>query len=193
MQPKPGEQYTIRRQIFKVFGAGFHVYGEQGELVAYCKQKAFRLREDFRLFADEERTQEFLHIATRQIIDFSAAYDVKLPSGESIGSLKRKGFKSMFRDSWIVMDQNGNEIATIKEDSAGLAFLRRFIDFASIISPQKFKVMTNSGEHIATFRQHFNPFIFRMGIAIHEERDDLDDLVLLAGGVLIAAIEGRQG
>ena len=44
------DSYTIRRKFFKFFGASFQVFGPDGDLVAFCKQKAFKLREDIRVF-----------------------------------------------------------------------------------------------------------------------------------------------
>ncbi|MEM1165157.1 MAG: hypothetical protein AAGI30_02580 [Planctomycetota bacterium] len=193
MHSSPGEQYTIRRQILRLLGAGFHIYGEKGQLIGFCKQKALRFREDFRLFTDEAQTSPFLTITTQQIIDFSAAYTVMLPSGEAIGSLRRKGMKSTFlRDEWLVFDERDERIAMIQEDSQGLALLRRFIEIAAVVAPQKFTVTATDGRPIATLRQHFNPFVYRLGVAIHTEDERVDDLLILAAGVLIAAIEGRQ-
>ena len=42
----------------------------------FSEQKMFRLREDIRVYSDESKSQEVLSIKARQILDFSAAYDV---------------------------------------------------------------------------------------------------------------------
>ncbi len=47
-QPWDLPTYRLRRKVLKLFGASFHVYdGER--VVAFCSQKAFKLREDIRL------------------------------------------------------------------------------------------------------------------------------------------------
>lgn len=195
------EIYTIRRQVFRIFGAGFDIYGEGGTLLGYCHQKAFKLREDIRIYTDKTKSQELLRMATKQVIDFGATYEVLLPTGERIGSLRRKGLASSFiRDSWLVFDAGGRQIGALKEDSTFAALARRFIEYAAILFPQKFHLrrVDASGKEvtgaapIATFRTHFNPFIYRLSIAVHERDEELDDLILLAAGCLIAAIEGRQ-
>ena len=76
--PAPGEKYTIRRKVFKVFGAGFHIYAADGQLAGYCKQKAFKLKEDLRVFTDESQSDELFRISARSIIDFSSTYDAAL-------------------------------------------------------------------------------------------------------------------
>lgn len=195
------ELYTIRRQVLRVFGAGFDISGPGGTPVGYCEQKAFKLREDLRIYADRSKSRELLRMKTRQILDFSATYDVQLPTGEPLGSLRRKGLAStLIRDSWEVQDESGRLIARLLEDSTILALGRRFLPMAALLFPEKFELrrVTADGQQdtssppIATFRTHFNLLVYRLSITILAEDKALDDLMLLAIGCLIAAIEGRQ-
>ena len=79
-------QYLVRRKVFTLAGAKFHIFDPDGNLVFFSKMKAFKLREDIRLFRDESMSDELLLIQARQIIDFSAAYDVlDSKTGEKIG------------------------------------------------------------------------------------------------------------
>ncbi|MFO3795894.1 MAG: hypothetical protein ACK8QZ_01235, partial [Anaerolineales bacterium] len=94
--------YLLKRQVLALSGK-FRLYNPQGELVLFCEQKMFRLREDFRLYADENKSQEVLTIKARQILDFAAAYDViDSLSGEKVGVLRRRGFRSLLRDHWEI-------------------------------------------------------------------------------------------
>jgi len=186
--------YTIRRKVFKFLGAAFHVYGASGNLVGYCKQKAFKLREDVRLFTDESMTTPLLTLRARSIIDFSVTFDVSLANGQAIGSMRRKGLKSSFlQDEWELFDEHDQPAAIIRERNAFVAFLRRYVDAISIIIPQTYEVFSNDKRTIATFRQNFNPFVYRLRVFMHEQDDQLDDLVILGAACLIAAVEGRQG
>ncbi len=190
----PGEKYTIRRKVFKVFGAAFHVYDAQGAVVGYCKQKAMKLREDIRLYTDESCSKELLVLRARQVIDFGATYDVTTPAGDAIASLRRKGMKSSFiRDEWLVLDANNEQVAIIREQGSIAPLARRYVDHIAFLLPQKFDVMRGEqAPPIATLRQHFSPFVYRLGVAIHSDDEVIDDLTLLAAACLIAAIEGRQ-
>lgn len=186
------EQYTIRAKVFDLVPQ-FFITDQQGQMVGYCRQKLFRFKEEIVLYTDRTRESELLRIKARQIIDFGATYDVRLPNGQSIGSLRRKGLKSTFvRDEWLVLDEQGGQIGTLQEDSTFRALLRRTIDAAAAFMPQKFHLRDMAGREIAIFRQHFNPFVFKLGIAVLEDHDQLDDLMLIAIGVLTAIIEGRQ-
>lgn len=194
MKPAPGEKYTIRRKVFKFFGAAFHIYGPDGSVVGYCDQKAFKLREDLRVYTDESKSNELLRISARQIIDLGATYDVFLQGGERVGSFRRAGLRSTFyRDSWSILNHEGREVAKVSEDSAVKAIIRRLVDNAAALIPQRFSVTDLEGRTIATLRTHFSPFVYRLGVTIIADHPEMDELMVLALGCAVAAIEGRQG
>ena len=185
----PDLEYTIRRKVLTIFGAKFHIYDPQGKVVGFSEQKAFKLKEDIRIYSDESKSDERVVIKARQIIDFGAAYDViDSKQGTKVGALKRKGWTSILRDSWIVMDADDREIGAIQEDSMLMAMLRRFL---SNLIPQKFHLRDQAGNELARFRTHFNPFVHRMTVTVYENCP-VSRLLVLAAGVLLVAIEGRQ-
>lgn len=191
----PNEIYTVRRQVFKLFGAAFHVYDEHGSVVGYCKQKAFKLKEDLKLYTDEDMGDMLLSLQAKSVIDFSSTYYVTLPDGTSVGSLRRKGMKSSFvRDEWLLFDASGTQIATIREKGSFAPFARRYVDYVSVLFPQRYEILrTSDSAVIAVLRQHFNPLIYRMGLSIVESDESIDELLILGSTCLISAIEGRQG
>lgn len=182
--------YLVRRKIFKLFGAAFHIYDPKGNLAFYSKMKAFKLKEDIRLYTSEDMQTEVLSIKARSIIDFSAAYDVvEANTNTKIGALKRKGMKSILKDEWIILDKNDNQIGFVKEDSALLALVRRFL--TSII-PQKYHGEIN-GEKVCEFKQNFNPFVVKIHLDYSMDTKNLLDRRLgIAAAVLLCAIEGKQ-
>jgi hypothetical protein len=186
-------RYVVRRQVFKLLGAAFHVYDEAGSLVMYSKQKAFKLKEDIRLYSDESMRVELLTITARSVIDFSAAYDVIDPlAGQKVGALRRKGWSSLARDSWMLLDARDQQIGTIQEDSMWAALVRRFVDAASLFLPQKFHVEVG-GQLVCTCQQNYNPFVRRLTVDFTHDRGGLLDKRLgLAAAVLLQAIEGKQ-
>ncbi len=180
--------YQVRRKVFKLFGGSFDVYGPDGSLVLFASQKAFKLKEDIRLYSDKEKSQELLVIKARNIIDFSAAYDVDDPvSGRKLGAFKRKGWRSLLRDQWIVMDHLDNEVGQIKEDNAMMALLRRFIG----LIPQSYHCEVQ-GVSVCVYKQNFNPFVYKLDISFPEAPSGFDKRMSIAGAVLLSAIEGKQ-
>ncbi len=183
-------QYMIRRKILTILGAKFHVYNTMGKLILFSKQKAFKLKEDIRVFTDESMSAERLVIKARQIVDFSAAYDVvDQAENRKIGALRRKGWKSLIRDSWEFLGEDDQPIAVLAEDSMLMSLLRRFL---SNLIPQTYHVRQN-GKTLITYKQNFNPFVLKLRVIIDpDSRDIIDPRLVLAGGILLAAIEGRQ-
>jgi hypothetical protein len=183
-------EYTIRRKVFTLLGGKFHIYNRDGELVGFSKQKAFKLKEDIRVFTDESMEQPLLAIAARSIIDFSACYDVSdSKTGQKIGALRRKGFASLIRDEWEMLDAQDNPISKLREDSTSMALVRRFVPMCNLI-PQKF-VLGDETNQYAEMRTHFNPFVHRMTVTINADCP-FPPLLVLASAVLLVAIEGRQ-
>jgi hypothetical protein len=185
----PENRYLIRRKVFTIAGQKFHVYDGYGKLIGYSKQKAFKLKEDIRFYADETMQQEKLVIKARQVIDFAAAYDVvDSQSQQKLGACRRKGWTSLVRDSWEILDEHDNPVAKVNEDSVLLATLRRY--FSNLI-PQHFHITDQVGRLQATLQVRFNPFIYKMEVDI-DPSTTLHRGVILAAGILLAAIEGRQ-
>jgi uncharacterized protein YxjI len=186
-------QYMVRRKVLKILGGAFHVYDlQQQQLYAYSKMKAFKLKEDIRLYTDENMTSELLTIKARQIIDLGATYDVVDPRQGKIGALRRKALKSILRDEWAILDNGDREIGLIQEDSTGLAIIRRLVDFASIFLPQKYSVSIQ-GMPVATFQQNINPFVYKLVVDLSgDTAGRFDRRLALAAAILLAAIEGKQ-
>lgn len=182
--------YMVRRKVLKLFGAAFHIYDPKGDVAFYSKMKAFKLKEDIRLYTGEDMQTEVLSIAARAIIDFSAAYDVVDPqTGEKVGALRRKGMKSILKDEWIIMDASDQQIGLIKEDSALLATVRRFL---TNLVPQTYFGEIGANR-VCMFKQHFNPFVLKVDLDFSMDSGRLLDRRLgIAAAVLLCAIEGRQ-
>ncbi len=182
--------YTIRRKVFKLFGGAFHIYNPLGEVVFYSDMKAFKLKEDIRVYTGEDKQTEVLSIKARRILDFSAAYDVvDSLSQQKIGVVKRKGLKSILKDEWILMNAQDQDIGMIKEDSLALALVRRFI--LNLI-PQSFSGEIN-GVQVCTFKQNFNPFVSKINLDFSEDINRLLDRRLgIAAAILLCAVEGKQ-
>ena len=133
--------------------------------------------------------EELFTIKTPQILDISATYYVQDgPTGEPVGSIRRKGLKSMIRDEWIFLSNADEELGTLTETSLASALLSRFIN----LIPQTYVIRTGTGQDVAMMRQHFNPFVLKYTMDIIEPEPPIDRRLLLSAGVLLAAIEGRQ-
>jgi hypothetical protein len=187
------DTYYLRKKVLKLVGGAFHLRDASGTLVAFCEQKAFKLKEDVRVFADEAKTKELLSIQARKRLDISSAYDVTdSVTGEKVGAVQRKGMKSMVRDEWHFLDANEAIIAVLVEDSMMLALLRRFV--ANLI-PQRYDVLQPdlNGTKVASLQGNFNPFIYKLEVKFGGGAQSAPDRrLIIAAAMLLAAIEGKQ-
>jgi uncharacterized protein YxjI len=184
------QQYLIRRQVFKLLGAAFHIYDMNENLCFYVNQKAFKLREDIRVYSDETQSEELLTLKARNIIDFSPVFDVvDAKTNQKLGAFKRKGLKSIVKDEWEILDTNDQVIGLIEEDSALLAMVRRML---TNLVPQHF--IAKIGEKMVwDFKQNFNPFVSKILLDMSYDTEDvMDNRLGIAAAVLLCAIEGKQ-
>jgi hypothetical protein len=101
----PTMQYPLEL-TFKLwaFAPQMLVVDAQNNLIFYVRQKLFKLKEAITVFADAERNRPLYYIKADRIIDFSARYDFTDEHGDYIGSVKRRGLKSLWRARYDIFD-----------------------------------------------------------------------------------------
>jgi uncharacterized protein YxjI len=103
-----------------------------GNLVAYVKQKLFKLKEAVTVFADERQTQSMYTLNADRILDFSARYNFADAQGNPIGSVKRRGMKSIWSAHYDIMDGD-NVIMSIKEANPWVKVVDAFLSEVPIL------------------------------------------------------------
>jgi uncharacterized protein YxjI len=181
-----------KKPLFNFLGRKFWIYGPDGSTQFYVERKAFKLKEDIKVFADETKSEVLLSIKARQILDISATYDVTDEvTGEKVGAMRRKGLKSIIRDEWLVLDANDNETGLVQEDSAAMALIRRFMPMGQWI-PQTYNLTVND-QPVGKIKQHFNPFVLKYDVDFSADTQGMLDRRLgIVATVMMLAIEGRQ-
>lgn len=183
-------QYLLKRKVLALTGK-FNFYDPQGQPVLYSEQRMFKLKEDVRVYNGPDKSQELLIIKARQVIDFSAAYDVLDPLERvRVGTLQRRGLRSIARDEWQILDAQQQPLGIIIEDDLTYAMLRRFL-LGSLL-PQNYDVII-TGRPVADLRQRFNLVRYEMLIDFtHNNPRQLDPRLGIAAALLLGIIEGKQ-
>lgn len=183
-------QFLLKRQVLALTGT-FRIFSPTGELLFYSRQKMFRLKEDIRVFTDEACTRQVLQINARQVIDFSATYDVTdVSAGVLVGAVQRKGWRSLARDEWHFLSPIGAPIGMMQEDSLQRALLRRLL-LGSLL-PLRYQITSAAGEEVGTIQQRFNLLRFELELNLSGMGSQLDPRLAIAAILLLGAIEGRQ-
>lgn len=184
------DQYVLQKQFLALTGI-LRIYNPQDQLVLFTEQKIFKLKEDIRVYADETKSRELIQIHARNIIDFSAYYDViDSQYSTKVGGLRRKGFRSLIQDEWEVFDPQDQSLGFLKEDSLGHALLRRFL--LGRLLPQNYDLLFGT-ERVADYKQRFHLFRYILDIDFQmDSGKKLDRRLGVAAAILLAIIEGRQ-
>ena len=182
-------QYMIREKFWRIFGNKFWFEDVDEKRYGFCEQKRFKLKEDIRIYVDESKSQEWLKIKQKQIVDAWGGYDIMdSQTGEHIGTVRRKFWASVLRTRWHLLDAAGNEVGMLIEDSMGYALVRRI--FLGRLLPKKFHIEIGGGGEFVTMRQMFNPFIKKLVVNIPPSHP-LDRRFIAGLAIVIAAIDGR--
>ncbi len=145
-------RYRIRRNFWSVFERTFRVFTMDGQLIMLVKHPVFRFREEFTVYADEAQQRPLLFIKSRQVISINFAFEVTdVETGQVLGSVQKRGLRSIVRDKFIVRDADGQEIGFVEEQGASI--LRRFFP----ILTSKHSVVLH-GNQAAAIRQIFRFF-----------------------------------
>lgn len=179
-------EYTIKRPLFSFLDRTFRVFDSQGQLVAFVRHPVLRLREQFRIFHDEAMQQPLAVIDARQVIAINFTYDVADPdSGRWLGTLRSRGLKSIVRDTWDVLDADGQPVGALVE--TGLSWLRRFLP----ILPGHWEV-TLGGTQIAAIDQVFRFFVKEYRLKVAATGRGVDTRFLLACALLAVMRENHR-
>ncbi len=184
------EVYIIKQKVLTI-GRKYYIENGNGQGIGFCKQKMFKLKEDIRIFTDENMTGELLLIKQQQILDFSGTFAVTdTQTGQLVGYVGRKGLKSIIRDTWKIFDTSSKEIATVEERSGLLAVLRRLSDIAKWI-PKKYD-MTHNGSPIAEVVQRFQIIGDTWTVTI-DPNTNVDRRLILSAALMMDIIEQMRG
>lgn len=93
------------------------------------RQKTFKFKEDIRFYVDRSRTEELMRIKARQRFDPRARYDVTDAAGGTIGGIQKVFGASLLRSTYRLYDAAGGEVASVTEQSAAVALVRRIVGF----------------------------------------------------------------
>lgn len=120
---------------FKIFTPSndFSVFDQQGNEIAYTRQKIFKLKEGIEIFRDSSRKERLYQINADRIIDFNAAYNISAENGEKLGSVRRAGMRSLWRTHYQIFDAQGNKLYDLKEDNPWIAVVDGLIGQVPIL------------------------------------------------------------
>jgi hypothetical protein len=174
---------VIKRPFWSFLGRRFQVYAPDGRMVLFVRHPLLKLREEFTVFTDETERVPVLRIRARQIIGIDIANDVfDAVTGERVGTIKKRGLKSILRDTWDVLDASDQPAGLVQED--GAALLRRF--FPILLGKWRIEL---AGAVVARVRQVFRFFVKEFELDLSEGQGRIDPRFAVACALLALMAE----
>ena len=120
---------------FKLLAIASQIYirDANGSLLGYVKQKLFKLKEDINIFADEQQSVLLFNIKADRVLDFSAKYNFTDAAGRFLGSVKRKGMRSIFKASYEIYDERDVQVMKINEENGWIRVVDSLIGEVPIV------------------------------------------------------------
>ncbi|MGI9525651.1 MAG: hypothetical protein ACR2MS_00910 [Weeksellaceae bacterium] len=111
----------------------FSATDANGKMVAYTRQKMFKLKEHIQIFADSSKKELQYEIKADRWLDFNASYAIRDAQNNLYGRLSRKGMRSLWSATYHVIDAQEQDSYTIQEKNPAVKFLDGLVGEIPII------------------------------------------------------------
>lgn len=186
---------------FKIatIGTRVRVTDAASRQIAYLRKKKFKLREDVRIYEDEDQRRQLFRLRADRVVDFGASYAVSGPDGRPLGAVRQQGVRSIWKSSYEVTDPNAKTIGTIHEENPFVKVLdgmAEAIPFADALGGLFFNpayLAELGGEPVLRMRKESSLFESRFRLErLGDFSEDGEDL-LLASLMMVILLERDRG
>lgn len=171
-----------------------------GHTVAYVKQKLFKFKEDINVYNDTTQEKINYKIKADRWLDFSAAYSFYDENGKEFGKVVRKGWRSLWKAEYIIIDQFDKEQYKIKEENGWVKVIDSFISeipivgfFTGYIANPTYLLTDTQGQSIIRLKK--DPSFFGRHFTLDKvgPMDNDDDDRIMLGIMMMILLERRRG
>lgn len=184
---------------FKVisFGRQASVVDASGQMVAYVRQKALKIKEDVTIFTDDSQQRPLYRVNADRVFDYNANYGITTPDGLRIGAIRREGARSLLKATYRMSDAQGQDIGVIHEENAWIKLAdaaANQVPFLGMISGYIFNPAYLVEVHGANVLYLKKQPAFLEGRFTLEKRGEVSDEMeaLLLPSVLMTAVLERE-
>jgi len=197
-----GIQYPLNLS-FKIMALASQaaVTDAAGNTVLYTKQKMFKFREHVEIFTDNSMTTRLADIHANKVIDWSARYNSTDASGQPIGSVGRKGWRSMWRTHYEIFNPGDNEQDfSIREENPGAKIMDGLLGGIPIVGlatgylfHPRYLATRTSGEPMMRLEKKAAFFEGKFEITKLGELSPREELNLILGFMMLVMLERKRG
>lgn len=177
--------YTLVRPLFS-WRRIYRVFAPDGSLSAFVEQPWFRWRTELTIWADEDQTDPILVIKNRRFAAVNMEHDLfDAKTGQRLGVVRTQGWRSMFRDTWDILDADERPCGQMIED--GAYFWRRILKFI----PGRHRIELG-GRVVAHITQVFHFFRREFELEIVQQDDPIEPRFAIACALLAMMADLRR-
>lgn len=178
----------------------FTARNASGQTIAYVKQKMFKLKEAITVYSDESKTRILYTIAANKWLDFSAAYSMKDANEKEIGKIARKGWRSMWKAEYDIINENNEPQYKVQEANAWVRVGDSLLGeipilgfFTGYLFNPTYNVTNRNGETVVKLKKKpsFLGKEFELEKTANIDEDDKERVML--GLMMMILLERRRG
>lgn len=178
----------------------FRVLDANNRVIAYARQKMFKLKEDISVYNNTDKEKLDYRIKADQWIDFNTAYSIKRKDGQELGKFVRKGWRSLWKAEYNLIDQKGMNQFLVREKSA----LVRFIDnifgnipiiglFTGYVFNPVYNVTDHQRKQVVSLKKQPSFFGRKFLVEKMTEIDEDDQERIILGLMMMILLERNRG
>jgi len=172
----------------------------RGNTVAYVRQKMFKLKENIEIFSDESKSQLNYTIKADRWLDFSAAYAFHDENGKVFGKVARKGWRSIWKAKYNIIDENNNQQYSIGEENGWIKVMDSLLGeipilniFTGYLFNPTYLVVDTNDKPIVRLKKQASFWGRNFEIEKVGTMDADDDDRILLGIMMMILLERRRG
>ncbi len=170
-----------------------------GALVLYVRQQAFKLKEAVNVYADAAKTRLLYTIAADRVWDFNAQYHLTNTQGARLGSVRRRGMRSLWTAHYEI-EREGRVVFSIREENPWTKVLDGFfgqIPVLGLLAAYLFHpaYLVSSEDGAAVLRLQKQPALMegRYRIQALAGAEDAHTKLAVLGLIVMVLLERQRG
>jgi hypothetical protein len=172
-----------------------------GNTVLYTKQKMFKFREHVEIFTDKTRATRMADIKANKVIDWSARYESTDASGQPIGAVGRKGWRSIWRAHYETFNPGDNiPDFSIREENPGAKVMDSILGgipvlglFSGFLFHPRYLATRTDGTPAMRLEKKAAFFEGRFEISKVGEMTPREELNLILSFMMLVLLERKRG
>ena len=170
-----------------------------GNLSFFVKQKMFKLKESVTVFADVDQRLPLYELKADRVIDISPSYHFQDTRGTHLGTVTRKGMKSLWRARYDIVNGSGRALTIQESNPWTKVFDRLFCEipivgmFSGYVFHPEYLVAREDGTSVMRVKKEPAFFQGKFSIEKLAAVSEEEETRILLSLIMMVLLERRRG